>query len=127
MRDGKDACVRLVGRDGAQLAHPELRGKLVAEMESKHLSLNDVVVSILAARLRVAHAPVPRRSTASADASALRLSIPWPVFDALATEARRIKSQTRTPYTENDAIRAILSAHYGLSVPARAPRTRTRV
>lgn len=106
------AFVRLKSKTtGDWFVAPELRARLVADAQEQGTNLTEVAVGILCRRYSVAYEPNGRRANPKADDGVLNLRLPVRLY-------RAIKASTDGPY--QDAIRAALCEHYGLSVPARA-------
>lgn len=115
MADHFQAFVRLRSHTtGEWLVPEELRPKLVADAEAAGSNLTEVVLQILAARYRVAYEPNGRRTAPSKNGEELNLRLPWPLKTAIGASANENGT------TLQDEIRASLSAHYGLQMPAAA-------
>jgi len=107
------AYVRLQSKTtGKPLVHPDLRKRLIAEATESGMSLNDTAVMILADAYQVPYETTSNTATlADVDGEELNLRIPDALYAA-------IGAHTARPRTIQDAIRAALSAHFGLFLPA---------
>lgn len=115
--------VRLRSRPGGRwLVDPELRSRLVVDAEREGVSLIDEVVAILAAKYGVPYASTPRKTTPARDGEELNLILPDRLHSKIAAACAK-----NHPQTVADAIRATLSAHYDLPLPAKSARGRSPV
>lgn len=105
------------GLDGAPLAHPELRPRLVADAVEEGTNLTEVALAILHKRFRLPFVARSITRTPNADEDYLRLRLPAPLY-------HNLTATYGTKYVQ--AIREILCAHYGLPMPAPPARTRVR-
>lgn len=105
------------GAERLPLVAPELRARLVRDAADQGISLGDLVNSILAARYGVPYETTPKRTEPGTDVLHLRFQMPRNLH-------RKIESRARRPQSVNDAVRAALSEHYGLPLPAKPKRVR---
>lgn len=124
MAEGVPILLRLRSRkDGAWIAPPDLRPRLVEEAKERDTSLTDLIVQILSRTYRVKceAQPSSRRSSPPDDGSILKIYLlPLALYTAIAASAAK---NQRTTQRE---ILAALSAHYGLRLPPKAKRPRRR-
>lgn len=114
-------CIRLRSRkDGAWSAPPELKPRLVEDAIAHGSNMNQVMCEILAGHYRVAHAPAGQPRRASPNGYELELRMPAALDRTVAANAG---GNGRTVPGE---VIAVLSAHYGLEVPAPPIRRRRR-
>lgn len=103
---------------GEWLAHPDLRGKLVADAEAQGSNLTEVVIAILAGVHKVPFEPNGRRTAPADSGKELNLRLPGRLDRAIGVAA------ARNGKSLPDEIRAELCGHYALEVPAPPKRSR---
>lgn len=114
--DYEQAFIRLRSKaTEAWFVHPDLRARLVADAEAQGSNLSDVAIKILADLHGVAYVPNGRKTAPREDTDILNLRLPRPLYAAIARAAL-----PRFGSKYQDAIRADLCAHYGLSLPVAA-------
>lgn len=97
---------------------PQLRARLVADAQAQDTNLTEVVLQILAKRMKYAYAPNGRK-TAPGDAEEnLNLRVPVALDDLIGASFPRI--------SRPKAIIRVLSTHYGLGIPVPKKQTRRR-
>lgn len=112
--DYHQAYIRLQSKTTSEwFVHPDLRHRLVADAEAQGSNLSEVAIKILADKYGVAYVSNGRRTAPKEDPVILNLRLPRPLYAAIA----RAALPTYGPKYQ-DAIRADLCAHYGLSVSA---------
>ncbi len=112
--------------------HPDVKAAVVADAKAQSLSLNNVVVSILAKKYRVRFVPTGRRSNASwatNGRSSTSTQMPVPVPESLHTkikrEAERRERERRreigptAQFSMNEVVERDLCEHYGLTYQPR--------
>lgn len=114
------AFVRLRSTTGEWIAPPELREKLVADAEEQDSNLTEVVIAILAGRYRVTFAPIGRRTAPNPTGEELNLRLPWDLKTAIGAAANV------QGHSLQRQIIGELCAHYGLELPERLEKRRTR-
>lgn len=119
---GKQLYIRLKSlTTGEWLVHPELRQRMVADVAAQGTNLTDVATLILAGRYKIAYESTGRRTDPRLDEDFLNFNIPWKLWTAIS------HASLRSRRTELDEVRYTLCAHYGLVVPPKPLRTRTRI
>lgn len=113
----KVAFTRLLTPNGDWLVDQQLRPMLVRDAKSQGLSVTKMAIKILAEKYGQAFEGTQHESKASEAGDVLNLRLPVKLYDA-------IDRRTQRPATVPDAVRAALSAHYGLRVPAKPRRAR---
>lgn len=105
---------------GAPLAPPDLRAKLLADVEAQESNLTDVILTILSDRYKVP-VTLARRKTKPKPNGAIRLRIPVRLYGKVANTAA---NNSRSPQRQ---IIADLCQHYGLRLVAPIKQKRRRV
>lgn len=110
-----DAYVRLRSKTTDEwFVHPELRSRLVADARAQGTNMTAVAVKILCDEYGVPYSGSARKTEPRSDDDKIVLRLPVDLNAAIRRRHRLWQ----------DGLRGSLCRHYGLDVPARAPRTR---
>lgn len=118
MTDAKQQFLRLQRSDGAWVAPPELKAKLVEAAEADASNMTEIVTQILCKHYGLRFIPSGRRSTASPDGPVINVSLPLDVRQAVKLNA---VTNGRSDALE---IFAVLAKHFGLRMPQPPPPVR---
>lgn len=118
MNDVKQQFLRLQRSDGAWVAPPELKAKLVEAAEEDGSNMTEIVNRILCKHYKLKFIPSGRRSSASPDGPVINISLPLDVRQAVKLSA--------VTHGRSDALEifTVLAKHFGLTMPTPPPVAR---